>query len=410
MKTRIGIATVLCGSLALLSIPALAQAKLETGGQKPMPAAEWIDQSTGHTVMRLTPQDGSNAGFYFHNNPFLKAKGSEGDLMVYYHTDAKGHQLRVLNLKTRQTTPVTRYFAQVHGEIVAPRHREVFYQTRDTVYATNVDTRKTRLVYVFARDYPASITSLNADETVLAGSMAGQEARDILKKYPAKSDFFNRIYDAHVEHALFTINTKTRQLQEIYKENTWLGHVQFSPTDPNLLMYCHEGPWGKVDRIWHINIKTKAVRLMHKRTVDGEIAGHEFFSPDGQTIWFDLQKPRSVTFYLAGANVKTGQEKLYQMDRNEWSIHFNISPDQKLFAGDGGDAGQVAKAPDGMWINLFRPEGDKFRAERLVNMQHHGYKLEPNIHFTPDGKWLVFRANFEGEEQVYGVEIAKAAL
>ena len=154
-------------------------------------------------------------------------------------------------------------------------------------------------------------------------------------------------------------------------------------------MFCHEGPWHKVDRIWHINTKTKAVRLVHQRTVDGEIAGHEFFSPDGKTIWFDLQKPRSVTFYLGGTDVATGQERAYQLERNDWSIHFNASPDQKLFAGDGGDAGQVAKAPDGMWIYLFRPEGDRFRTERLVNMKAHGYKLEPNVHFTPDGKWVV---------------------
>ena len=30
----------------------------------------------------------------------------------------------------------------------------------------------------------------------------------------------------------------------------WLNHLQFSPTDPTLLMFCHEGPWHKVDRIW----------------------------------------------------------------------------------------------------------------------------------------------------------------
>ena len=42
-------------------------------------------------------------------------------------------------------------------------------------------------------------------------------------------------------------------------------------------------------------------------------------------------------------------------------------------------------------------------------MKAHGYKLEPNVHFTPDGKWIVFRANFEGTEQVYAVEVAKRA-
>ena len=172
-------------------------------------------------------------------------------------------------------------------------------------------------------------------------------------------------------------------------------------------MFCHEGPWHKVDRIWTINTKTKEVKLMHKRTMDMEIAGHEFFAPDGRTIWFDLQTPRSVKFFLAGTNIKTGVEKKYEMTRDEWSIHFNISPDQTLFCGDGGNDSQVAKAKNGRWIYLFHPQGNKLISERLVNMKHHAYKLEPNVHFSPDGKWIIFRANFEGEEQVYAVEINK---
>ena len=49
-----------------------------------------------------------------------------------------------------------------------------------------------------------------------------------------------------------------------------------------------------------------------------------------------------------------------------------------------------------MWIYLFRPEDDRLKSERLVNMKHHAYKLEPNVHFSPDEKWVIFRANFEG--------------
>jgi oligogalacturonide lyase len=139
--------------------------------------------------------------------------------------------------------------------------------------------------------------------------------------------------------------------------------------------------------------------------MDMEIAGHEWFAPDGKRIWYDLQQPRGQTFFVAGTDVKTGEEKKYSLQRDEWSIHFNISPDQKMFCGDGGDAGQVAKAKDGMWIYLFKPEGDKLISTRLVNMKHHGYKMEPNVHFSPDGKWVIFRANFEGVENVYAVEI-----
>ena len=42
-------------------------------------------------------------------------------------------------------------------------------------------------------------------------------------------------------------------------------------------------------------------------------------------------------------------------------------------------------------------------------MAKHDYRLEPNVHFTPDGKWLVFRSNMEGHNGVYAVELAKAA-
>ena len=40
-------------------------------------------------------------------------------------------------------------------------------------------------------------------------------------------------------------------------------------------------------------------------------------------------------------------------------------------------------------------------------MSRHNYSLEPNVHFSPDGKWIIFRANFEDETQIYAVAIEK---
>ncbi len=42
-------------------------------------------------------------------------------------------------------------------------------------------------------------------------------------------------------------------------------------------------------------------------------------------------------------------------------------------------------------------------------MKHDGYKLEPNVHYSPDGKWVLFRANFEGVEEVYAVEMRRSS-
>jgi len=132
-------------------------------------------------------------------------------------------------------------------------------------------------------------------------------------------------------------------------------------------------------------------------------------------VWFDLQIPRSVTFYIAGvptsyANGRfiKGKEIRYPITRNEWSIHFNLSPDMSMFCGDGGDSTQVAHAKDGMWIYLFKKKGDQLQAERLVDMRYQRYRaLEPNVHFSPDGKWVIFRANFEGHDEVYAVSVKR---
>lgn len=400
MKTSLKLIPVIA-LCAFQYIQVNAQQLMETGGQK-MPD-EWIDKDTHHKVIRLVKLEGKNTSFYFTNNPYY------GNKMGFYNTGKNGRQIWSVDMNTHAVDQVTHQSSPMNGELVGQKTGNVYYQIKDSVFSTNIKTKDTKLLFVFPADYKGSITTINADETVMAGAKASDEQKEILKKYPAKGDYFNRIFDAKLPNDLWKIDLKTKKLSMIHTENTWLGHVQFSPTDPKLLMFCHEGPWHKVDRIWTINIDTKEVKLMHKRTMDMEIAGHEWWAPDGKTIWFDLQQPRSVKFFVAGTDVSTLKQTKYELQRDEWSIHFNISPDKKLFAGDGGDPGQVAKAKDGMWINLFRPQGDKFAREKLVNMQHHGYKSEPNVHFSPDGKWVVFHANFEGgDEQVYAVEVKKS--
>lgn len=400
---RIHLFSILALMLSACQAPKLPV--VETGSVTPMPD-QWIDKDTGHKVIHLTDRKGDNRSFYFHNNPFLPAAEGINEKMIFSGKVGDDSQLFSVDLKTHQTDQITSKKG-VSEEIVGRKTREVYYQCGDSVFATGIENHQTRLIYVFPDSIRGNITTLNADETRLGGAISSPQEQEIFKQYPEKHDFFERVYDAKLLRSLFILPASGGELKKIYSEHAWLNHVQFSPTDPDLLMFCHEGPWHKVDRIWTININGGEPRLMHRRTMDMEIAGHEFFSPDGKRIWFDLQLPRSENFFLSGVDLQTGEEKRYQMTRNEWSIHFTISPDETIFAGDGGDPGQVAKAEDGMWIYLFRPEGDRFISEKLVNMKHHNYKLEPNVHFSPDGKWIIFRANFEGHSDIYAVEIAK---
>jgi oligogalacturonide lyase len=251
-----------------------------------------------------------------------------------------------------------------------------------------------------------------------------------------KGAMMERRLASHTPVVMFTIRLepgpngeKPGTIKVLFHSTDWIGHMLFSPTDPQLIMYCHEGIWQKVDRIWLIHTDGTQNTLVHKRTMYMEIAGHEFWGLDGKTIWYDWQYPKGEDFYLASYNLETHARTAYHMQRNEWSIHFNLTGDLSLFTGDGGDSGQVANAPDGEYIELFHPElivdnspagsapalndpsfyqPGVFHAEHLVNMAHQNYRAEPNPRFSPDKKYVFFTSNMFGRSYVFAAEVAKS--
>jgi oligogalacturonide lyase len=387
------------------------------------PPREWVDPDTGHRVIRLSDEPGS-ASLYFHQNPYTP----DGERLII--TTPSG--LSTINLKTRAIEKVVQ--GRVNVIIVGRKTGQVYYvKDRSTIFATDLKTHATREI---AKLPPrASIVTVIADETLLAGTSdegpmpasnqqpAAQAPRG--DNYPGKGDMMERRLAERRPLRLITLNTQTGEVKTLLRSTDWINHIQFSPTDPALLMFCHEGPWHKVDRTWTIHTDGSALTQIHHRTINMEIEGHEFFGGDGKMIWYDLQTPRSQVFWLAGYNISTGERIWYHLERSEWSVHFNVSTDGTLFAGDGGGPNSVAAPGNGQWIYLFRPEmvPDRtdgalpnakdlikpgfFKAEKLVNLAKHNYSLEPNVTFTPDMKWIVFRSNMFGPTHVFAVEVKK---
>ncbi len=373
------------------------------------PPAEWVDPSTGHRIVRLSDEPGS-ASFYFHQNAY----SADGELIVF--TTREG--LSVINLRTRKNRPLVE--GHVSHVVVGRKTRQVFYIKDDTIYATNLDTGATRAIVTKSELRSGSGLAVNADETLLGGSFVEDakpqppipespaKPEEHSDDPPGKGQMMERRLAEHIPMALYTIDIKTGKINTFHHSTDWLNHVQFSPTDPTLIMFCHEGPWHKVDRIWTIRTDGTGLRKIHTRTMDMEIAGHEFFNPDGKIIWYDLQTPKGKEFWLAGVVLATGEAIRYKVQRSEWSVHYNVSPDGKLFAGDGGGPTSVAAPGNGQWVYLFTPRDGALQAEKLVDLSKHNYRLEPNVTFTPDGKWLVFRSNMFGPTYVFAVELRKA--
>lgn len=406
-------------TMLILILPVLFAVSGTAAAQEP--PREWIDPDTGHRVVRLSDEPGSGS-LYFNQNGYT----ADGRKLIY--TSPNG--IHALDLGSRTSKLVAA--GRVRVIEAGRKTMNVYYVKEGAVFATNVDTGETRQIGKLPPR--GSTPTVNADETLLAGTYIEGEGLDYNQQRPqqtpgaqprpleepvGKGEMMERRLAARLPMAMFTMSIQTGEVKVIHRATDWLNHLLFSPTDPKLLMFCHEGPWHKVDRIWTIRTDTGKITKIHTRTMAMEIFGHEFWSADGKLIWYDLQTPRGEVFWLASYNVETGERRWYSLQRDEWSIHFNVPRDGSMIAGDGGDHAQVAKAKDGQWIYLFKPEllpnrgtddptfikPGILRSQRLVNMAKHNYRLEPNVSFTPDQKWIVFRSNMLGQSYVFAVQV-----
>jgi oligogalacturonide lyase len=172
--------------------------------------------------------------------------------------------------------------------------------------------------------------------------------------------------------------------------------------------------------------------MLHQRAIPGEIATHEFWSRDGKTIWYELQKPIpnqpvSTDHYLVGYDMATGKRRYFHMDQLEYSINYDAASNDSLFCGSGQQSkpthgsepidSQLQRS--GEWIEILHPilnnhdidsntqNANSFRRERLVNIfnNHTTYRhprFASEVRFSPDDRLVIFTSDVLGTPNSYG--------
>src|SRR5262249_33358043 len=123
------------------------------------PPLDWVDPATGHRVVRLS-RDPGTASLYFHQYAYT----ADGDALVV--TTPTG--VSAIDLRTRRVQPIVE--GRVSHVVVGKKSRQVFYIKEDTVYATAIDSHETRAIVRDPELRSGSGLTVNADETLLAGS------------------------------------------------------------------------------------------------------------------------------------------------------------------------------------------------------------------------------------------------
>jgi len=387
----------------------------------------WVDSDTGHRVHRLTREPGSSS-LYFNVNAYTP----DGRHMVYVTPD---RGLGVIELQSFTARPlVPGPVGGGPGAVVVGRKTgTVYYFKRENdpgqgaLWACDISSGKSRKITDLPRR--GGIFSINADETLGVGSYimgdgkdyAGRDAGQATASRSAeeprdKGKLMRERLAARLPMVVFTVDLHSGTTKVLFASTDWIDHLQFSPTEPTLLMYAHQGPWHQVEKLWTIRTDGSENRHITPRMFETEGHGHQWWDTQAPILWYDLHLIGQHVGFLANYDTRDGARTWYHYKPEYASIHFNRSPDGTLFAGDG------SKAFGAQWIYLFRPEKSSaehkinaplihtgvLSGERLVNMSKHDYRLEPNVNFTPDGKYVIFRSNMLGDTHIFAVEVAKA--
>ena len=243
-------------SLSLLRLIALSATLivvvgLATPAYPQDPPKSWIDPETGHRVIRLTDEPGSHS-FYFNVNAYTP----DGRKMAFTTANDGIGVIDLTDFKSRVVVP-----GPVRVVAVCRKTPRVFFlkPPESALYFANLDTGETGKL----ADLPerGSVATINADETLVAGTrvlgedtgrrFVTSDSRGLVQAED-KGAMMARRLAARRPMEMYTVDLKTGKVNVILQGTDWYNHLQFSPTDPTLLMYCHEGSGWRVDRIWTI--------------------------------------------------------------------------------------------------------------------------------------------------------------
>lgn len=380
------------------------------------------DEQTGRTITQLTTT-GNNVHLYFTENSFdcnrneiifLSDRESGEDRAP--REDPK-YSLFRMNLDTGEMERLSDDVLDGAGSATkTPDTALIAYRTADDCVRL-LDTQSGKLTTLYERDPRfeiASVPSIASNRRYVA-FCRNEITNDYIHyrgaNYAGFKERFYRIKDGRITVAY----TDGSGWHDIYQDTHQLGHFQFSPDDPTLGMFCHEGPWNLVkQRMWFLDFISRQSRPCFRQD-EHDAIGHEFWTQDG-LIFFDNRGPGHdgtitshrtqavVTDVPVNHNVMTPFVGLIdrtgtlvrKIDMPFYCNHYHANPDNTVLVGDDVDD-----------LVLIDISGDEARLEKLCSHGTSWHTQSSHCHptWSWDGRRILYASDKGGRVQIYLIEL-----
>ncbi len=360
---------------------------------------KYQDRISGVDVWQLTSYLGHSHHKYFTNNGWW----DNGKRLLFASDRCNASNLFSIEIESGEISRLTDFGAKEKNPAdfindVNPKRSEVYYIRSGGVYALDLLTLETRKIYQAPEGFELHGGLSGADGQsvfiVLMEDLSKRIHMNLGASYVGMRDIFR----ANPDCRILRIDVDTKKAEEIWQEYCWVGHVNPSPTKPNLLTFCHEGPWGMVDhRIWLLDLdKGTPVRLRERRA-GGEKIGHEYWFANGEQIGYQVHETDGSSRFGCIRYDATGETEAPCVPfPSPDHIHSN---DFQMIVSDSGKS-----------IKLYRYNGTDFDSAKVLCMHDGSFYYgshHPHPRFTADGKRILFNSTMSGYCNLYLVDVPK---
>ena len=357
------------------------------------------DPDTGAWVSRLTGYRANCNHLYFTNNSFydhntkMVVCGDRDNASNFFSIDLKTFE--ITQLTELPVLPYPQEYVMLEG-IVDPVRNYCYFFAGTELKRLDLMNYELITIYTIPEGYRKHIVSCGRDSEYIYTSIY----EDVTANFQTDTQHgyigFDKIAEAKPLSKILKVRYDGSSAECIREEKCWIAHVNVSPTNPDWITYCHEGPWHTVDhRIWGMDTRTGEVWKIHE-TKPGEVVGHEYWYQDGVHIGYHGTK--------ADGSKVMGRICFDNTDNQETVFPYNTghiySRDVSLIVGDGN--------AEGKYVRVWKWNGTGYDAPRAL-CQHFSSFKDQNTHvhpaISPDGRNVIFTSDRTGYNQVYWAEI-----
>ncbi len=355
------------------------------------------DSKTGVAVRQLTNYKGHSHHFYFTNPGWydqeqkLLFSSDRNNRTNLFSIDLKEYSIK--QLTDLEPVPIPREVS-FFGACKNPVKEEVFFWHDLQLISLDLNSFYQAAIFELDSGWNIAGTSCSPDGKFLYFGIWEDLSHlfdmDLKRGYIG----FEETWEAKPYSKIIRVATDGSESEVLFEEKYWIGHVNTSPTRNDLITFCHEGPWIKVDnRIWCMNVDTKEVWKIRPRTEEGEKVGHEYWFADGETIGFHGTSPDGSAFL---GHIRYDNTEHMEVEFSAYTGHI-FSNDENLIVGDG----------EGV-IKLWKWNGTSYDGPRILTEHKSSMQTQhshPHPRFNKAGNQVIYTSDITGYCNVYLVDL-----